>query len=113
MRCLTRFGRLLVLLEADSATHKGVLSLFDLHFVKTKLFDKAESQIAHTAFDVRQDNDYEDFYRPSFEEASSQLTEVKQFLAKVEDCRKRLIAGEIPLPNAPTNSKKTKHYERP
>lgn len=89
---------LLALVKLDSAKHTGVLSFFDKYFVKTNLLDKRFSIIAHSAFDVRQDNDYEDFYKPSKKEAESQLNDAKDFIKEIKQKRIELINGELPLP---------------
>ncbi|MFQ5633595.1 MAG: HEPN domain-containing protein, partial [bacterium] len=60
---------LLSLIKLESKKHSGTLSLFDLYFVKTAIFEKRFSEIAHTAFGSRQDFDYEDFSIPSETEA--------------------------------------------
>ena len=89
---------LLALLKLDSSKHIGVLSFFDKYFVKTGVFDKKFSKIAHSAFDTRQDNDYEDFYSPSEEESQKQLREAATFITEVEIKRQLLINQEIKLP---------------
>ncbi|MCL0069357.1 HEPN domain-containing protein [Dehalococcoidia bacterium] len=79
---------ILALVSLDSQTHKGVISLFDRYFVKPGTFDKAFSKIAHTAFDVRQVSDYEDFQLPTEEQACTQLDDAKRFVQEtlMGDC---------------------------
>lgn len=89
---------LLALLKIDSSKHTGVLSFFDKHFVKTGIFEKEYSQIAHSAFDTRQDNDYEDFYVPSKEESKKQLSEANKFIEEIENKRQLFITKKITLP---------------
>jgi len=88
----------LALVKLDSAKHTGVLSFFDKYFVNTNIFEKRFSKIAHSAFDVRQDNDYEDFYKPTKKEAESQLNDAKDFIKEIKQKRIELINGELPLP---------------
>jgi uncharacterized protein (UPF0332 family) len=90
---------ILSLVKLDSSKHSGVLSLFDQYFVKTGIFDKRYSKIAHSAFDTRQSYDYEDFSIPSETEATSQTNDAQIFLTEVELKRAKLIKGEINLPN--------------
>lgn len=90
---------ILSLVKLDSSKHSGVLSLFDKYFVKTGIFDKQYSRIAHSAFDTRQDYDYEDFSTPSETEASSQFNDAQKFIAEVERIKLKIINGEIDLPN--------------
>ncbi len=92
---------LLSLAKLDSKKHSGVLSLFDRYFVKTAIFDKRFSEIAHTAFDSRQDFDYEDFSIPTEKDAGSQWDNARELIAEVERARNNLIKGVINLPEAP------------
>ncbi len=89
---------LLSLVKLDSKKHSGTLSLFDRYFVKTAIFDKHFSEIAHTVFDSRQDFDYEDFSIPSEAEALSQFQNAQQLIAEVEQKRTKLINGDLSLP---------------
>lgn len=89
---------LLALMRLDSQKHSGVISLFDQYFVKTKICDKQFSQIVHTAFEVRQVSDYEDFNIPTLEQAQLQLDNARKLVQDVELKRKQLINKEIPLP---------------
>lgn len=89
---------LLALLKLDSSKHSGVLSYFDRYFVKTMIIEKKFSKIAHAAFEIRQDNDYEDFYQPSEEESEIQLQNCKDFIMQIESVREKLVKMEIMLP---------------
>ncbi|MDZ7722202.1 MAG: HEPN domain-containing protein [candidate division KSB1 bacterium] len=94
---------LLALVELDSSKHSGILSYFDRYFVKTKIFDKEFSKIAHKAFDTRQENDYEDFYNPSSEESESQIKNAIKFISEIEKKLSQLVTGEIKLPSIREN----------
>ena len=89
---------LLALVKLDSSTHTGVLSFFDRYFIKTGIIDKEFSKIAHSAFDSRQDSDYEDFYTPSEEDASAQLDKAKAFINEIIIRREKLINEDLDLP---------------
>lgn len=89
---------LLALVKLDSSKHSGVLSFFDRYFVKTSIFDKRFSKIAHSAFDVRQDNDYEDFYVPGEDESHNQLQEAEIFINEIEVKRQLFLNQDIKLP---------------
>lgn len=88
----------LCLAELDSTKHSGILSLFDRYFVKSGIFNKDYSNIVHTAFDIRQDTDYEDFYAPSLEEAKDQFQNAEKVMKEVEEKTKRIIDGKLDLP---------------
>ena len=89
---------LLALVKLDSSSHAGVLSFFDRYFVKTGIFQKEFSKIAHAAFDSRQDYDYEDFYVPTKEQAQKQLEDAQLFIEEAENKRVSIIQGESDLP---------------
>ncbi len=91
---------LLALLELDSSKHSGVLSFFDLHFVKTGLLDKKWSKIAHSAFDARQISDYKDKPKLTEEQAVEQLKATKALLAEIQQLHGKLIVEQLPLPQA-------------
>jgi len=75
-----------------------VLSLFDKAFVKTKIFDKQFSIIAHSSFEYRQENDYEDFYIPTKEDSEIQLKNCEEFITEIEKIRELLITNKIEIP---------------
>jgi uncharacterized protein (UPF0332 family) len=89
---------LLALVKLDSSTHAGVLSFFDRYFIKTGIIDKEFSKIAHSAFDSRQDSDYEDFYTPSEEDASVQLEKARALINEISIKREKLINEDLDLP---------------
>lgn len=89
---------LLALVKLDSSKHSGVISYFDRYFVKTGIFNKIFSKIAHSAFDSRQDNDYEDFYIPTKEESQNQIEDSENFISEVEIKLKQLFDNKISLP---------------
>lgn len=89
---------LLALMRVDSRSHQGVISYFDRYFVKPGIFEKQFSQIVHSAFDTRQDNDYEDFYVPSEADAQEQYDNSVRFIGEIECKRELFIQGKLSLP---------------
>ena len=89
---------LLALLKLDRSTHAGVLSIFDRYFIKTGIIDKEYSKSAHSAFDSRQDSDYEDFYTPSENDAVTQLEKAKAFVNEMSMKREKFVNEELDLP---------------
>lgn len=89
---------MLALVKSDSTRHSGIISLFDKIYVKTKIFDKKYSIIAHSAFDHRQENDYEDFYIPTRDESDNQIIGCEDFISEAEKIKQMLIEGKIKLP---------------
>lgn len=90
---------LLALISMDSQKHSGVISLFDRYFVKTNICEKQFSQIVHTAFEVRQVSDYEDFYMPTVEQAQLQLNNATKLIQEVEQKLEQLLHKKISLPS--------------
>lgn len=93
---------MLALVNLDSRRHSGVISLFDRYFVKTGIFEKAFSHIVHSAFDVRQVSDYEDYAMPTQEEAAQQAQHAKKLIHEVEQQRILILQGKIELPVVPS-----------
>lgn len=89
---------LLALISLDSKKHSGVISFFDRYYVKTGIFEKHYSHIIHSAFDVRQVSDYEDYMMPTAEQAQQQLDNARKLLEEVEKTQELLIQQTIPLP---------------
>jgi uncharacterized protein (UPF0332 family) len=89
---------LLALVRLDNRRHSGVISYFDGYFVKTGIFGRQFSKIVHTAFDARQDNDYEDFYLPSEIDAKEQFEYAREFVKEIEQKKELFIQGKIILP---------------
>ena len=86
------------LVRLDSQRHRGIISFFDQYFVKTGLFEKRFSTIVHEAFDSRQDNDYEDFYQPTEEEAHEQYKNATQFIEEIKQKHSEFLQGSLSLP---------------
>ncbi len=95
---LTAVRALLALVRLDSRSHQGVISFFDRYFVKTNLFEKQYSQFLHTAFDARQDTDYEDFYVPSARDAQEQYDHACQLLQEIEQKCQLFLEEKLTLP---------------
>jgi len=53
----------------DSKKHSGVIAYFNQYFIKTGKFDVSCSKIIETAFRIRNNSDYDDFYVVTKEEA--------------------------------------------
>lgn len=74
----------------DSPKHSGIVSLFNLHFVKEGVVNKNLGRILAEAKDAREESDYGDFVIVSPQEAELQLknaeifvTEIKNIIAKL------------------------------
>jgi len=74
---------LLALENKDSTKHSGIISLFNRHFIKTKLVDKKYSKILAKAKIYRERGDYGDFYVVSEEEVIEQIENAEIFLKEI------------------------------
>ena len=72
-----------VLDNFDSSKHSGIISYFNLHYVKPGIFDKDTSDIINTAFKLRQKSDYQDFYMVSKEQAQKQIEKADLIISRV------------------------------
>ena len=68
----------------DSSKHSGIISYFNLHYIKSGIFDKDTSDIVNTAFKLRQKSDYQDFYVVSKEQAQAQIEKAEIILNRVQ-----------------------------
>jgi uncharacterized protein (UPF0332 family) len=65
------------------SSHRGVISAFGEHFVKTDIFPREMSRELNRAFEKRQLGDYEYTFVISKDEAEEILDKGKQFVEKV------------------------------
>ena len=75
---------LLALDGKDFKKHSGVISCFQMDYVKTGIFDRQMSNIIKSAFSLRQESDYEDFYVISSEEVKRQVREAELFCNNIK-----------------------------
>ena len=65
------------------SSHRGVISAFGKHFVRTGIFSKDMSKEFHRAFEKRQLGDYEYTFVISKSEAREMLEQGKEFVEKI------------------------------
>lgn len=77
--------------KVDFSKHAGVISYFQREYLKTELFDKKYSRYISSAFQIRNNCDYDDFFIVSKEEAVEQYEHacelyevVKEFLKNIK-----------------------------
>ncbi len=68
----------------DSSKHSGVIAYFNLHYVKTGVFDKEVSKLVDSCYRLREKADYDDFYPVSKEEAAQQIEKAGRILGMIE-----------------------------
>jgi len=67
------------------SSHKGVISLFGEHFIKTGKLDKELGKALRRAYELRQKGDYETGFMVTEEEANKLLEIVKNFVKAILD----------------------------
>jgi len=87
----------LALKGLSSRKHSGVRSLFDLHFVKTKLVDKRYSRIYNALKEIREDSDYECFYLIDKQQVDENFEYVKEFIDATKNFVNSVEKDEIEL----------------
>jgi len=75
----------LALERFSSKRHSGIISQFRKNYIKTGVFPADFSKIIDSAFEVRNDSDYQGFYVVSKDDVATQLENAKTFLAAVEE----------------------------
>ncbi len=75
----------------DFKKHSGVIAFFQMDYIKTGIFDKRMSDIIKSAFSLRTDSDYEDFFIISHEEVRKQVAEAAEFYKTVSEYLKTKI----------------------
>lgn len=85
-----------VLLTKDlrASSHKGVISLFGEHFVKTRIFERELGQTLNDAYDKRLIGDYGVGFAVAGGEAEDLLETSQNFVKKLKDYLKRWIETE-------------------
>lgn len=69
--------------DLSFSSHKGVISAFGEHFVKTDIFPRDMGRELNRAFSMRQLGDYEYTFVISREEAEEVLEKGKEFVEKI------------------------------
>ncbi|MCD6327110.1 HEPN domain-containing protein [bacterium] len=67
------------------SSHKGVISAFGQHFVKSGIFARELGKELNRAFDLRQLADYEHTFVISREKAQESLEHCRMFLKRIRD----------------------------
>ncbi len=76
---------LLVLNKFDSQKHSRIISYFNQNFIKPGKIEVEYSKMLTSAFKIRSDSDYKDFYIMTREDAEIQLENAKKFLKRIQE----------------------------
>ena len=75
----------------SASSHKGVISLFGEHFIKTGIFDRGLGKALNDAYDKRLIGDYGVGFILTEEEARDMLETAKNFVQRLKSYLKRWI----------------------
>ena len=84
---------LLALDGVDFKKHSGVISYFRSAYIKTGIFPVTLSDILKSAFSLRTESDYKDFFVISNEDVIRQVAEAGIFFETVQPYAERRIGG--------------------
>ena len=80
----TAIRALLAEKEIDYKKHSAVISHFRLNYIKTGVFESKFSDYVGSAFEIRNNSDYADFFIASREDAESQYSNAVEFYEAVK-----------------------------
>jgi uncharacterized protein (UPF0332 family) len=78
----------------SASSHKGVISLFGEHFIKTRIFDRDIGKALNDAYDERLVGDYGVGFIITEEEAKDLLEIARNFVQELKNHLERWIEGE-------------------
>lgn len=70
--------------EVDFSKHSAVIAYFQREFIKTRIFDVKYSKYVQSAFQIRNNCDYDDFYIASRNDAEEQYRHAVEMLEEVK-----------------------------
>ena len=70
--------------KIDFKKHSAVISYFRQHYIKTHIFEIKFSDYIGTAFEIRNNCDYEDFYIVSRKDAEMQYNQAVEFCQTIK-----------------------------
>jgi uncharacterized protein (UPF0332 family) len=69
--------------EFDSKKHSGIISFFNLNYIKSNKIEKEYSTILTGAFTIRNKSDYDDFFIALRKDAEEQVENSKKFYERI------------------------------
>ncbi len=84
----------LATVDKGAKKHSGVISLFNIHFIKTDIFPKEMGKMLSNAFDLRQESDYSTDKKPiDAETAVAALADAEKFVSIISEYLSRLAGN--------------------
>lgn len=87
---------LLALEKFDSKKHSGIISHFNQYYIKPRYIDPEYFKMLTSAFQIRKDCDYDDFYIATYEEANTQYKNAGKFIKRIEKYIKTILIEKKP-----------------
>lgn len=82
--CYYMVSALLLKNGFETQTHKGIITIFSLHFIKTGIISQQEGKLFRDLFEFRQAGDYDELKDVSKEDVESRLEPARQFISTIE-----------------------------
>ncbi len=82
--CYYAATALLLSKDLSSSKHSGTRALLNKHFVKTNIISTNLGELYNTLFDLRQESDYEDYFRLTPELVEPWVPLTDEFITRVE-----------------------------
>lgn len=86
---------LLALEKFDSKKHSGIISHFNQYYIKPRYIEPDYFKMLTSAFQIRKDCDYDDFYIAAYEEAKTQYENAGKFIKRIEEYIKNILTEKI------------------
>ncbi|MDR2232524.1 MAG: HEPN domain-containing protein [Tannerella sp.] len=83
--CYYVVSALLMKHNFEARTHKGVITLFSLNFIKTGIVDEITGKLYRSVFELRQSGDYDELKDITKEDVTSRLEPAIQFIKTIEN----------------------------
>lgn len=93
--CFYIVSALLLKHDISPTTHTGLITQFNLHFIKTGIVEKESGKLYANLMDWRQTGDYGDMFDFTKEKVEPLIEPVQQFIAQIE---KLLKESSYPIP---------------
>lgn len=85
---------LFTLEKFDSKKHSGIISHFNQYYIKPGYIQSEYFKMLTSAFQIRHDCDYDDFYIAAYEDAKDQYESACKFIDKIEKYIKTILSGK-------------------
>lgn len=74
----------------DSSKHSGIIAFFNMHYVKTGIFDKTVSKMLDKAYRWREKADYKDYEEVTENTAKEQIMNAEKIMSVIEPYLQKL-----------------------